>query len=223
MSLEGINHGNEQQPLVVTELNCSYRELFWLIERLPMVRRNDDQVLPQEIIHNIAKFFTVNPVIPSEVVASSCSSSSGQHDLQACLDENKSIWWISAIGSMPMGKGEEYVEFKLTSSNLCRLSSLSIEIPPLPLGPLSVRTMRLEGKFGDDSWEAVSPIWIVLNRTGLQTYKLHPPIDAKYVRLVCLTNQISQFFQQPENNGEPDDDQDVHQFAAVGYYCVKFD
>jgi hypothetical protein len=209
----------KNQPLVVMEMKCSYRELFWVIERLPMVRM-DDQVLPQEIIHKIATFFTVDPVVPSKVVAVRATSSDERHDLQSCLDTNKSTWWISSFGSMPKGKGEEFVEFQL-SSNPCRLRSISIEIPPLPMGPLSVRTMRLHCKFGD-AWSAVSPIWTVENKTGWQQYNLQPQIDVQWVRLVCLTNQMSQFLPDGDDD-ETIVDQDFLQFASVGYYCVKFE
>jgi hypothetical protein len=207
------------QPFVVTELGCSYRELFWLIEQLPMCR-GDDQSLPSEIIHKITNFFTVEPVVSSEVVAARATSTDGRHDLQACLDTSQSSWWLSSFGSMPKGRGEQYVEFQL-SSKPRRLCSVSVEIPPLPLGPLSARTMRLDSKFGD-TWRQVSPVWTVENKTGWQQYELHPPVDAQFVRVVCLTNQMAQFLRGGGDDQIPEPEV-IPQFASVGYYCVKFE
>ena len=213
----------KRPPLVVTESGGSYPELFWLIEKLPMVRHKD-QVLPKEIIHKIAHFFTIEKVVSSEVVAVRASSSNGRHPLQESLTTNKNTWWISAFGNMPRGQGEEFVEFQMTNkkaTTLRRLSSVSIEIPPLPMGPLSVRTMRIDCKFGD-TWRVVSPIYTVQNKTGWQQYKLPNPVDAELVRVVCLTNQMSQFLPDPgEVTGFRDED--FQQFAAIGYYCVKFE
>lgn len=202
--------------LVLMEIGCTYRELLRLIEKLPAVRLEErDEVLPPEIIEKIASFLTVVPVVPVDVVAVRASSSDGSHTLQDCLSTDKSTWWISSFGSMPNGKGEEFVEFRL-SSKPCRLRSVSIEIPPLPMGPLSVRTMKVKAKIGD-FWEEISPIYKVENKTGWQKYDI-PPVDTQLVRLVCLTNQISQFL--PTNSIN---EQDFRQFAAVGYFSVKFE
>jgi hypothetical protein len=208
-----------KDPLVVTELGCSSRELVWLIERLQILRHGDHQSMPQEIIHKIANFFTVEPVVPTEVVAVRATSTDGRHGLQECLDTSQSTWWLSSFGSMPRGMGEEYVEFQL-SSKPCRLNSMSIEIPPLPMGPLSVRTMRLDCKTGD-SWMPVSPIWTVENMTGRQQYNLQSPVDAQFVRVVCLSNQMCLF--RPDGEEDNEDEDQILQFESVGYYCVKFE
>merc|ERR1711865_4916 len=58
---------------------------------------------PQEIIQNIALYFTVTKLDPSETRAIACSSSTKQHKLQQCLIDSKSSWWISSMGSFRKG------------------------------------------------------------------------------------------------------------------------
>lgn len=204
--------------LVVFEMGCSYDDLCRLISRLPMIRVND-KTLPVEIIKHIANFFTIKPVIPEKVTAVKASSTDNRHDLQECLNPRKNTWWISSFGGMTKGVGEEFVEFKL-SNTLCRLTSFKIEIPPLPSGPLSVRTLQLVCSNDDslEEWKPASPVITVENRTGLQTFPLNPPVDTRSCRVVCLTNQISPFLEDFE-----EDSPFTTQYEAVGYFCVKFE
>lgn len=320
------------EPLVLQEIGCSYLELIWLISKLPIssleeseetgvhnkVERSDDiyrqshqqqhrRVLPPEILRRIANWFTVDAVTPHEVQAVDCSSSDRRHPLRCCLQEDKSTWWISRFGSMPRGKGEQYVTFQLSTSpsssslsttstsaesassatltntvesststttnsstgtatnntnddntsnnsnsikrrqrQIVRLSKFSIEIPPLPMGPLSVRTLRLDCKrlnsnnsedsasssLSDSSssantteWKTVSPIWTIENKTGWQTFDLPRPIDAEYVRVVCLSNQMSIFYNRDDDNIEDDAlrQQLFRTYECVGYYHVKLE
>jgi len=112
---------------------------------------------PNEIIRTVASFFLVSPIVPSDVTAigASSSASSTSFPLSAVLDATISSWWISGLGTMPRGKGREHIEFLLSPSTssspnatqggrVCRLFKFSIQIPPLPMGPLSVRKFRLE-------------------------------------------------------------------------------
>jgi hypothetical protein len=146
-------------PLITKEMNCSYDHLIRLIRRLPVLvvqqqqqqqQGGDDNgtttttttTLPNELIHKIGHYFVVNPVQHNQVVVTAASSTVGRFPLASVLDDNDATWWISAMGSMPSGKGAEYMEFQL-SSVVRRLSAVSIKIPPLPVGPLSVRTFRI--------------------------------------------------------------------------------
>jgi hypothetical protein len=218
-------HRNE--PLVVMEMKCCYLELFWLIKRLPVCRGQHDQLLlPPEIIHKIAGFFTVRPVVSSDAEAILASSTSGQHPLSAALDESEATWWISQSESMTRGIGREHIEFRL-SDRLCRLKQFSIKIPPLPMGPLSVRLLFLQKEVvtttpannNQTTWVSISPDWTVENKTGWQDYTLDSPVDAQNVRVVCLTNQMAElmFVQENEMDGLT-----AQHYAAVGFYCVKF-
>merc|ERR1712232_628426 len=72
-------------------------------------------------------------------------------------------WWISKSGTMPYGYGEQYVEFQFAKKEknknktnkennnhhiiipvTRRINYVSVSIPPLPMGPLSVRTFRVD-------------------------------------------------------------------------------
>lgn len=95
--------------------------------------------LPGEISHRIVDYLVVEGVQHEQVQVIGCSSTDGSHPLPTCLSPDEDTWWISAANTMPEGKGHEYVEFRLHPSTLCRLTCVSIKIPPLPAGPLSVR------------------------------------------------------------------------------------
>ena len=112
------------------------------------------------------------------------------------------------------GRGEEYVEFQLGSS-MVRLSAVHIMSPPMPRGPLSVRTMRIDSATNPTTgeWVPVSPVLVIENRSGWQRLELPDPVDAQYVRAVCLTNQASRFF-----NEQPPTD-----FSSVGFFTIRFE
>ena len=67
-----------------------------------------------------------------------------------------------------------------------------ISIPTLPHGPLSVRQFApggSRGKGGDSHWHREPPhVFETLDEEGLQQFAVVPPIEAGFVRLVCLTN-----------------------------------
>ena len=225
------------------EQNCSYLELIWMIQKILDA--------PQEITRTIASFFIVKPVVSSQVTAIRASSMSpspspDQYPLSAVLDDSTATWWISGPGTMPRGKGCEYVEFQLSPQAVCRVSKFSIQIPPLPMGPLSVRRLRLEQRVDEGTlkndgecsssspadtakscWKECSPIWTVENKTGWQEYTLHPPVDVQNIRVVCLTNQIHGVLQRSED--DDDNESDDHRrvslgmYSCVGYYCVRFE
>jgi hypothetical protein len=224
-------------PLIAKEMNCSYDHLIRLIRRLPVVQQ-DDQILPNELIHKIARYFVVIPVQHKQVTAVRASSTVGRFPLGAVLEDDDSTWWISAMGSMPQGKGSEYMEFQL-SPVVRRLSAVSIKIPPLPVGPLSVRTFRIA--IPDSTSSAVSShlqpsttSWIhatdeltVENKTGYQRFELALGIDARSIRIVCTMNQISRFLGQNNEAAEDENNNNnnngVNQFDAVGFYSIKFE
>lgn len=209
------------EPLVVMELGCSYLELFWMLERFPVP--SSILSLPPEILHKIAHFFTVKPVVSSDVQVTRASSSSEQHPLQAALDDGTSTWWISAPGSMTRGRGREFVEFQLADRR-CRLTEFSIQIPPLPMGPLSVRRFQLMARSQRNplEWYNISPIWTVENRTGWQEYKLEKAVDAQHVRVICLTNQMAMMFDQITDEEFIQIEAEADMYSCVGFYCVKF-
>lgn len=190
----------------------SYESLVQLIAKVP---QNWGLTMPPEIFRNVANYFTVCPVDPSKTRALACSSSSGQYSLEHCLIDNDNSWWISEFGSFRKGKGEEYVEIEVGSS-LARVSSICISIPPLPRGPLSVRTLRLDSLISGE-WRPVTPVLVIESRSGWQTIELTEAIDVQIVRVVCLSNQASRFLESDRTDA-------VDQgFTAVGFFTIRFE
>ena len=216
---------DQDQDQLTTVLTSNNNESLPSSSSLPL--------LPNEIIRDIAIYFTVKKLDPTKTRAIGCSSSSSElHELKECLIDSSSSWWISSIheGSFHNCKGEEYVEFELDNTKIVRLSTVSISIPMLPTGPLSVRTMRLDccaasnnnnNNNKEQQWKPITPILTVDNRNGWQRIELNEPIDAQYIRLVCLSNQASRLL----DNNEITEINDTygHAMTAVGFFTVKFE
>lgn len=110
---------------------------------------------------------------------------------------------------------------------MVRLSAVLVKIPPLPHGPLSVRTMRIDSSSSyssyphnptNDTWVPVSSSDLVIeNRSGWQRIELSDPVDVQYIRVVCLTNQASRFLN--DNNEQ----QPFPDFNSVGYFTIRFE
>ncbi|GKY92007.1 hypothetical protein MPSEU_000172300 [Mayamaea pseudoterrestris] len=201
------------EPLLLVEQHCSYAPSTGNAKTVPLL-------LSPELAIYCVSFLTVEPVNASEVIAAACSSTDGRHDLQECLTEDESTWWISNAGSMPRGQGCEWVELQLGPVTR-RISSVSVKIPPLPLGPLSVETFHLQIPDADSSldkpaWRALPTQHVVTNRTGWQHFALPEPVDASRIRIVCLRNQMAGFTRDlsPEL---------VALYESVGFYSVRFD
>lgn len=220
----------DEKLLIASMADTPYSLLLHILQDVDFTirkqRKHDDddsnavcRKLHPELAERVADFLTIRPVVPEEVQVVGCSSSDGAHPLSACLSPDEDSWWISAADSMPEGKGREFVEFEL-SETLCRLSSVSLKIPPLPAGPLSVRDFVLEApmkrnKKALEEWEIVSPVFRVQNQSGMQQFFLEPPgLDVDRVRVVCLSNQLSDFY-----NGQ------VFGFTyqRVGYFAIRFE
>ena len=114
--------------------------------------------------------------------------------------------------------GAEYVEFELSSNAIVRLSAVLVSIPMLPMGPLSVRTMRLDS-LDRGEWKPMTPILLVENRNGWQRIELERPIDAQIVRLVCLSSQASSLLV----DGAQATDLGMSKYVSVGFFTVKFE
>lgn len=183
-------------------------------------RRKDGWNFPSEIIDRIISYFTVRPVDHGETKATACSSTSDHHELSSCLVDDTDSWWISAMfsGINSRGHGKEWVEFRLSPTHvLRRVSALNISIPPLPQGPLSVRTLRIEALNTLGEWYDATPSLLVESRSGWQRLTFDS-FDAHTVRIACLTNQASRFLS--DSDGGLDERM---LFAGIGFYAVRFE
>ena len=257
--------------------NFRYNELALLIRRIQFTRRKPQPAsvldsssgvesngepyedaatatsrqLTPDLMRKVVSYLVVQPVRHDQVRVIGCSSHDNHHPLASILSPDEDTWWISASNTMNYGRGREYVDFELAPRqgvSSCRLTSISIKIPPLPVGPLSVRQFELLRQVehfsagGDDNasipanrreddnndtatkpvvvtWTPIPLVTATLqNVTGWQQFHLALPVDAKAVRLVCLCNQISRFMQ-------PDSVLPtlVSPFDSVGFFAIRFD
>jgi len=193
--------------------------------------------LPLDICQRIVESFIIEPVRMDQVSVESCSSQDRNCNPSNLLNENETTWWISRPGSMTGGIGDQRVVFQLSKNNqkLRRIREVCIKIPPLPQGPLSLRTFRMEtttrsssndnnsnndddednnsnNNDDEDDWQFLC-YHHVANHAGWQRFPV-TPTDCLRIRLVCLSNQISLF---------PGADEFNQRFAAVGLYSIKFE
>lgn len=205
-----------KEPLLLKKVPLTYSELALLLRRVNFDPSGGiPKILSPDLMRKVVSFLIVKPVIHNNVQAIGCSSHDERHPLSACLDPDEDSWWVSGARSMPLGRGREYVEFQLANT-LCRLTSVSIKIPPIPRGPLSVKEFELLAPVDVERthWISISKRFDVRNVTGFQRFAM-VPTDVQHVRLVCWTNQISTFLSvEPVVR--------TH-YEAVGYYAVRFD
>jgi hypothetical protein len=129
----------------------------------------------------------VERVGEDDISVTGCSSSRRDFPLEVVLNDARDEWWISAPGSTPGGYGEEYLEFSMGSVPH-RVQFVSLCIPPLPHGPLSVRAFHVLAADASGSWVSVSPEFLTLDRADLQEFALVPPVDTTAIRIVCTRN-----------------------------------
>lgn len=176
--------------------------------------------LPIDLAEQAASFLQVGNIDMSEVSVTRASSTRGDFPLSSVLGNEEGTWWISAENSMEMGRGEEFLEFSLSSDGLARRCSyVGISIPPLPQGPLSVRRFRIDWTYDGKVWTAGCRRYTMetMDVAGMQTFKLEQPIDASIVRLVCLTNAVAS--EQDRRKGQVGAS---HAFECVGLFHVRW-
>jgi len=186
-------------------------------------KRNDILNLPRDICQRIGDFFAIEPVRMDQVSVLSCSSQDRSCDPNDMLNDDEKSWWISGPGSMPGGVGREVIEFQLNNNSnaLRRLQEICIKIPPLPQGPLSLRTFQIRttitsSKSRNDNaadWQEIFH-GHVANHAGWQRFSV-APTDCLRLQLICLNNQISLF--------RADDFDRNHPYSAVGLFSIRFE
>jgi hypothetical protein len=180
-------------------------------------------------MRRVASFLTVRNVSHADVRVAGCSSHDNRHPLSSCLTPGEDTWWISAPQTMNRGRGSEHVDFKLcpAGESARRLAAFAIKIPPLPVGPLSVRDFELKQRverFDEDGTSSCSYETIGLssnsvhNAAGWQHFRLIEPVDANVVRLVCLNNQMSRFTDEASPLPAV-----ASPFDQVGFFSIRFE
>lgn len=147
------------------------------------------------VVSRILSFVKCYPVRPADVRALACSSSMGgprSHESNT-LKKDDSCWWVSAPNSCPMGRGSEWITYDLTCPErpnmVVRVARVGLTIPPLPYGPLSVRRFHLEAAcMPEGPWVRATCTMTTLDTADMQYWELRPPIETRFVRIVCTLN-----------------------------------
>ncbi|KAA8493930.1 hypothetical protein FVE85_3905 [Porphyridium purpureum] len=176
------------------------------------------------------------PIVSMEHVrvlgASSCARSAHSNPSHTLVSDDR-LWWISATRSP---QHPEYIEFALgqSANEEVQVALVSMRIPPLPYGPLSVRLFRIE------SWDArksafvfhTAHVFSTLDTGGWQTFLLDPPVESSRIRLVCLQNacqcEVSSFEDMVESDAQfsnlfsYDSLSETCSHSSIGLYQVRF-
>jgi len=182
------------------------------------------KVLPPELASRVISYLIVEPVQMTQVRPKCSSTHDGIHPLMESLTDSENTWWLSRPGTMPGGKGREYIQYSLTTaSTLCRLRRVSIKIPPIPVGPLSVREFYLETFGMERGWFRISPNYLVENRHDWQTFELiDGGCDVSEVRVVCTRNQVAEYLEDMATMSRLWTG-DIQRFASVGFFSIRFE
>jgi len=213
--MEGLQQRNDE-PLLTKDNKCTYREALYWIQKVN-TRGSSANGLPRELAKRIVDYLVIERVNPTQVQVVDCSSHDRTHPLPCCLQDDEETWWLSEHGSMPQGRGREWLQFTL-GPRLRRLTAILLKIPPLPQGPLSVREFCIEAYSNEQGWHSVSPTFVVPNRIRWQHFMLDEPADVTQVRMVCLSNQVANFMQEEELSLAQ-----VRQLESVGFYSIRFE
>lgn len=185
----------EIEKLTLTDC-LSYRDILSTFTIISEV--NLEFALNDDLFRFIADFLVIEPVYKEEIRIVDASSNRNDFALENVLMDDTTTWWISESGTMTLGRGEEYLEFSISNNNqLRRVQSIHISIPPMPFGPASVQTFRVDywidnGCGTTSCWmKGIDIMTVSSSRYGMQRFDLRSPIDAARVRLVCLSNQTS--------------------------------
>jgi hypothetical protein len=193
------------------------REGFLRRTLLPLLKHD-------ELLELVLSFLRIKQVAIESVRAVGASSSAEHSSCgpQNTLTPDDQRWWISAPSSCPNGVGSEWVLYELCSEEqgLARVSYIQLKIPKLPFGPLSVRHFRLEAaneKTGP--FVRASPDLTTMNTKRLQQWALVPPIEARYVRVVCTMNAIADAW---DTSRESLGGMHLSLCDAIGFFHVRF-
>mmetsp|Transcript_4262 Transcript_4262/g.8955 ORF Transcript_4262/g.8955 Transcript_4262/m.8955 type:complete len:250 (+) Transcript_4262:87-836(+) len=221
-SMPSLRQANElsghDNSLLVRPIPGSYTQVLNGLMTLDFAPGgNAPRTLPPELSKRVLSYLTVQRVRQQNIVATNTSSHDNMHDLSMTLIDNGTTWWLSRPGSMPNGRGSQWVQFLLNHNGGCleRLSSVSIKIPPMPQGPLSVKEFCLQQFSIERGWHAFTPIYQTSNQTGWQTFSFEE-VDVSEVRLVCLSNHIAEYLSNPELSSQKS------RFESVGFFSLRF-
>lgn len=180
------------EPLLARSTGCREYSIHCVAEKI-VVRVLQKYLHQSELVNRVLDFLRVNVVKMKEVKAVACSSNHGNgtsQSMHGTLMREEGTWWISAPGTALQGVANEWVEYSLGPAPR-RVDRVSLRIPEMPSGPLSVRKFHLEvpnptGSPGD--YIPVTTTLVTLDTDKMQSFALLPPVEAQSLRIVCTEN-----------------------------------
>jgi len=177
----------------------------------------------QDIVDRIIGHLKIGIVDMAEVSAVACSSNQGDgtrgKSMHGTLMSEENTWWISKNTLDDDDEDEEeghhfneWVQYRMGPVPR-RCDFVSMRIPQLPAGPLSVRIFHLEvpsfvrhqkGGIVSGGYHRASEDFITLDTDEMQEFRLVPPIESQFLRVVCTENA---------SNG---------MFGAIGFFDISF-
>lgn len=110
--------------------------------------------LPHIVARHIVEYLCIDWVRESEVRVVNCSSTAENFPISEVLTPATNTWWISEAIPFPPGATSagsptwEYLDFEFGAVPR-RVSFIGVKIPPLSIGPLSVRRFHLLARRND--------------------------------------------------------------------------
>lgn len=197
--------------------------------------------LQPELIDHVLSFLEVARVDMALVRAVGCSSIDEDNPsrcaMDMALDPSPDNWWISAPGTTEGGVGAEWLAFCLSENGQPRVvERVELKIPPLPHGPLSVRTFHLESSAcSDGPWQRASKDYETLDASASQAFQCEPPVEAPFIRIVCTRNAARAAADEQrasmarrglidlEAESEEDRQRALHHISgSIGFFSIAF-
>mmetsp|Transcript_3412 Transcript_3412/g.10010 ORF Transcript_3412/g.10010 Transcript_3412/m.10010 type:complete len:254 (+) Transcript_3412:293-1054(+) len=151
--------------------------------------------LPAALAASALDYLSVDRVRQADVTVASASSVGSQTSgwgppralpLSVLLAPDEDTWWLSESVAGGVFDGDEWVELRLPG--LRRVCAVGLRIKPMPRGPCSVRDFEVHASDG----RGFTPCgaFQTSDTPGLQEFLLEPPVDARAVRIVCVSTAV---------------------------------
>lgn len=142
-----------------------------------------------DLVEAVLRWLVLPPVDLAQVRSTGASSSCehGPCHHSHLLDPATHNWWISETQPETRGRGE-WVQFTLGEEPVL-VDYFHMTIPPLPGGPLSVRSFYLQvAPTEEGPWSRATVDLMTHDVPGRQWWHLVPQVETRFVRVVCLVN-----------------------------------
>lgn len=157
-----------------------------------VLRKASPTTFIPEVLHHVFRTLRISSVSMKEVAVASVSSEAVPHPLSAytykaecTLEPGHDSCWISRGGH----ERPEWIVYRLGPEPR-RVDYVRMAIPTMPAGPLSVRRFHLcTSNAAEGPWDGLAEHhFTTLDEEGLQEFAVAPPIEARFIRLVCTEN-----------------------------------